>query len=156
MIHKYFVTQGTKILFTFWLVSKFRKNEGQWQSGVHGGGNRKEGFLDLSAWRRRRCRTLIGHGIQRLWIYCWMRTESACVCACACVCIRIRSWGPQGRSDHRLRPPPPPEAGWVQESGVERSRLNQPPLPRPVATTTVWEQTVHTYAQVSQFINMQN
>lgn len=33
MIHKYFVTQGTKILFTFWLVLKFRKNEGQGRVG---------------------------------------------------------------------------------------------------------------------------
>lgn len=36
MIHKYFVTQGTKILFMFWLVLKFRKNEAQWQGGVWG------------------------------------------------------------------------------------------------------------------------
>lgn len=156
MIHKYFVTQGTKILFTFWLVLKFRKNEGQWQSGVHGGGNRKEGFLDLSAWRRRRCRTLIGHGIQRLWIYCWMRTESACVCVCAYACACASALGAGAPKAEVTTGSGPPEAGWVQESGVERSRLNQPPLPRPVATATVWEQTVHTYAQVSQFINMQN
>lgn len=93
MIHKYFVTQGTKILFMFWLVSKFRKNEGQWQNGVHGGGNRKESFLDLSAWRRRQCRTLIGRGIQRLWIYCWMRTESACVCVRVSVCVSVLGAG---------------------------------------------------------------
>lgn len=49
MIHKYFVTQGTKILFTFWLVSKFRKMKSSGRVGCTGGGKHKEGVLGLSA-----------------------------------------------------------------------------------------------------------
>ena len=41
MLHKYFVTQGTKILSLFWLVSKIGKTEEPWQGwGAPGRGKR--------------------------------------------------------------------------------------------------------------------
>lgn len=81
--------------------------------GCTGEGKRKAGFSDLSAWRRRRCRALIWSGIQRLWICCWMRTESVYVCVCACACApKLGAGTPKAEMTTGSGTP---EAGWVQE-----------------------------------------
>lgn len=43
-----------------------------------------------------------------------------------------------------------PEVGWCrsQEWRERETRLDKPPVPRPVAMATVQEQTLHPYAQV--------
>lgn len=106
MIHKYFVTQGTKILFTFWLVSKFRRNEVQWQGGVHWGRQAQGRLLRPVSLEKE---TMQGSDLK--WnseaVDLLLDENRVCVRVCMCVrvCSQVRSWDPQGRNDHRLRDP---------------------------------------------------
>jgi hypothetical protein len=97
MMHKYFVTQGTKILFEFLSVWRLGKNQ-QWQGGVHCGEVSKMGRgLGFEVKRQTLCLCIC-----RVIL---LQPGSVCVCVCAhaCACVSVERLGPQGKSGHRAQ-----------------------------------------------------